>query len=189
MTKIEFIDLVKTLLPGHGINRSVHSMTIEKLAAIVYLDILKQYGSANPSQISSYRRPYQATIANNICEIPVDFVSLPQNGGGVLVKAPDNTLMFVPVGEEEAILWNEIDASELDAVVSYYLYGNKLQFNDLPDSITEVTLSVIPSLDALSDDEQINLPPRTDVAHLGQVLAFLTNSPVKQVNDRNENTI
>jgi len=59
----------------------------------------------------------------------------------------------------------------------------------LPDSITDVTISVIPSLDALSDDEQINLPPGTDVAHLGQVMQFLTNSPVKQVNDRNENTI
>jgi len=187
MTKIEFIDLVKQLLPSHGIR--VHSMTIEKLAAIVYLDILKQYGSANPTSIGSYRRPYPVTITNNSCEIPVDFITLPQNGGGVLVKAPDNTLMFVPVGEEESILWKEIDASELDSVVSYYLYGNKIQFNDLPDSITDVTISVIPALDALSDDEQINLPPRTDVAHLGQVMQFLTNSPVKQVNDRNENTI
>lgn len=189
MTKKEFIDLVKTILPGRGINRAFHSMTIEKLASVVYLDILKQYGSSNPNSLSAYRRPYPVTIVNNTCEIPVDFVALPQNGGGVLVKAPDNTLMFVPVGEEESILLNEIDVSEIDPTISYYLSGGNIHFLDLPDSITEVTLSVIPTLDALSDDEQINLPAGSDVAHLTHVLQLLIDSPEKQVNDRNKNTI
>jgi len=190
MTKIEFIDLIKTLLPGRGINRGVHSMTIEKLASVVYLDILKQYGSTHPNELSAYRRPYPPVpVINSSCEIPVFFVALPQSGGGVLVKAPDNTVTFVPVGEEESMLLNEIDVSEIDPTVSYFLSGNNLYFQNLPDSITEVNLSVIPTLDALGDDEQINLPAGADVAHLTQVMQLLIDGPEKQVNDRNKNTI
>jgi len=189
MTKIEFIDLIKTLLPGRGINRGVHSMTIEKLASVVYLDILKQYGSTHPNELSAYRRPYTVSVTDSSCEIPIYFVALPQSGGGVLVKAPDNTVTFVPVGEEESMLLNEIDVSEIDPTVSYFLSGNNLYFQNLPDSITEVNLSVIPTLDALGDEEQINLPAGADVAHLTQVMQLLIDGPEKQVNDRNKNTI
>lgn len=189
MTKQEFIDLVKTILPGRGINHAFHSMTIEKLASLVYSDIIKQYGSANPNALSNFRRPYTAQVVGDSAVIPVSFIALPQNGSGILVKSPDNTLMYVPVGEEESILLKEIDTDEIDSVVGYYVSGSKLYFHNIPDSITEVSVSVIPTLDSLSDEDQLVLPAGADTTHLAQVIQFLVDSPEKHTNDRNKNIL
>lgn len=189
MTKQEFVDLVKVLFPGRGINHAVHSMTIEKLASLVYADVIKQYGSANPNALSNFRRPYTVSVTNSSATIPVGYISLPQNGSGILVKAPDNTLMYVPIGEEESILLKEIDTDELDSVVGYHASGNKLYFHNIPDSVSEVTISLIPTLDTLSDDDELVLPVGTDTTHLAQVMQFLVDSPEKHTNDRNKNTL
>lgn len=189
MTKQEFIDLVKTILPGRGINHSVHAMTIEKLASLVYADLIKQYGSANPTALSNFRRPYVVQVVQSSATIPIAYIALPQNGSGILVKSPDNTLMYVPICEEESILLKEIDTDELDSVVGYYVSGSKLYFHNIPNSITDVSLSIIPSLEVLAGDDELILPAGADTTHLAQVMQFLVDSPEKHTNDRNKNTL
>jgi len=168
MTKLEFIDLVRELLP-----QQPHRMTVEKLASIVYSDSLKLM---TPSALSKYRKPYTVDITANVGTIPVPYIP-------VDVLIPSDDLMYVPVGLEEMNYLAVID--DIDTTISYCVSGNTMQFANLPDSITQVTVSLVPSLEALSDLDQVDITTEQIVA----VLKLISPQPEKYTNDRNLNNL
>lgn len=170
MTKLELIDLVREMLPVKP-----HRKTVEMLASVVFSDYVKAVAMKNPSALSQYRKNYTANVVNNVATIPVPIVSFK---GNVIIND------YVPVGEEEAQYLQVIDTGEIDTVKSYIVRGQQIEFLTEIEQ-TEIPISVVPSLDAYADTDQIEFTTE----QLGMVMNFIKPHPEKQINDRNENNL
>ena len=171
MKKLEFIDLVRELVPP------THRMTIEKLAAIVYADSLKAIAQKSPNGLSQFRKTYTVNVVDGVATIPIPYISI--YGSSVII--PSDDMLYVPVSEEEMNLLEVID--DIDTVIKYFVRGDKIVFNGVED--TELTISIVPTLEAFADTDQVEF----STEQVETVINFIRPMPEKQVNDRNVNNL
>lgn len=159
MTKNQLIELVSSQLIKLDKNNRLHPEVVSKLISVAMNQLLYDTFRKVPTELDLMSKPYSLTIENGSAELPVTVYQLPESGQIRRFSMADNSVLtIVPEPLNGMSLYAHLDVGLIDTTPSFSLSGKTMTFNNLSDSITEITVWLIPSFDALEYDDTVYIP-------------------------------
>lgn len=183
MNKNQFIELIKGRLGWKFGDRTI-ALHIDN----AWNQVVGQLFLNDSHQLDFYCKTYTVTVEYSeprpYALLPVNTIQYKDAGGGVrqINTICDEGVYFVPMRGIDFQLFSGLDAGIVNTdVVGYLPKTDRVEFFDMPDTITQVRMEVVPAFSALSDSDDIPIPSGIAENIYGLVLqAIQGNAPTDE---------
>ena len=179
MNKAQLIALVKD-----ATGQEFGDRTIALKMGMVFTDYASQLFGTNLNQWEYYSRQVTLNVANRVAALTIPLIQSRLNGNGCPRIVPTgascecipDTTVFYPAPTYGLNI--EVDATTIEGMVYYTVTNSEIRFSrSLPAGVTEVTATVIPTLEYYGDDETITLPSGIAQMIVDATIAVLKGQP------------
>jgi hypothetical protein len=182
MTKKQFIDYIKALLPRIDKTGKYHSQVVAYTVERAVNNILCDLYLRSPQLIDPYIKSYTGIeFSENEytglweADLPASYVPLPVVGSGVreVASLTDLSLTFVPVTYEDLMRTIDLDVIYVSSMVNYAVVDDKLIFAQEPSEYSEMRVRMLTSFTDYDDTDQFIVPYGQDMAIIQNIYQIL----------------
>ncbi len=160
MTKGEFIELIKGRIGWKFGDRTI-AFHIEN----AWNQVVGQLFLNDSHQLDLYTKSYEVDVDYSdpryYALLPVKTIQYKDAGGGVrqIHTLCDEEVFFVPMRSIDFQLYSSLDAGIVGGdVVGYLTKADRVEFFGLSDSVTKVSMDIVPSFPEWGDDDDFPMP-------------------------------
>lgn len=158
-------------------HRNENSYDIDGVFVVPFPDVTVQYDAKRDEKFS---------------DLPGRVVSLPDGRGIRSVTLPqEKGTPFIAMANGQAEMMSLLEAGNLGGKRSYYIEQNRIYYKNVADSINEVFIRMVVSVENLRPDEAIPIPAAYEdklVEMVKQRMMIKYQTPEDKYNDNNPNT-
>jgi hypothetical protein len=156
-----------------------HRQIVEKYLDLVFAQSIIPLFNKDSSNLDLYAKRYDnIAIVNGVSTIPVPTIQFTDSANGVrqVYALEHKDIRFVPEKEGQKALYDLLEVGEMDTSVGYTPTADRVYFDDnLPVTVTTVSMNVVPMPSALNDNDEFILPAGFD--QQAMIAGFMAKIP------------